>query len=84
MKIEHLPSSPCFFEEEGEINDRCSVLPTLNPQHPHVVLHAVNRDQTKSGRRYFAVARAVNDGHAFVFDYMEPRAPKGGDMKGEG
>lgn len=30
------------------------------------------------------MARAVNDGHAFVFDYMEPRAPKGGDMKGEG
>lgn len=45
-----------------------------------------NRIETKSqnGRRYFAVARAVNDGHAFVFDYMEPRAPKGGDMKGEG
>eukprot|EP00752_Nemacystus_decipiens_P005830 g5269.t1 len=38
----------------------------------------------QNGRRYFAVARAVNDGHAFVFDYMEPRAPKGGDMKGEG
>lgn len=37
-----------------------------------------------NGKRYFAVARAVNDGHAFAFDYMEPRAPKAGDMTGEG
>lgn len=38
----------------------------------------------QNGKRYFAVARAVNDGHAFAFDYMEPRAPKKGDMFAEG
>ncbi|CAM9549552.1 unnamed protein product, partial [Sphacelaria rigidula] len=26
----------------------------------------------------------IEDGHAFTFDYMEPRAPKGGDMRLEG
>ncbi|CAM9223027.1 unnamed protein product [Laminaria digitata] len=30
------------------------------------------------------MARAVHDGHAFAFEYMEPRAKSGGDMKGEG
>eukprot|EP00904_Undaria_pinnatifida_P008662 jgi/Undpi1/4926/HiC_scaffold_19.g08278.m1 len=38
----------------------------------------------QNGKRFFAMARAVNDGHAFAFEYMEPRAKPGGDMKGEG
>ncbi|CAM9575987.1 unnamed protein product [Ascophyllum nodosum] len=38
----------------------------------------------QNGKRFFAVGRAVNDGHAFVFDYLEAGAPKAGDMRGEG
>lgn len=44
----------------------------------------IHHHAKQNGKGYFAVARAVNDGHAFAFDYMEPRAPKAGDMKGEG
>ena len=40
--------------------------------------------EPQNGKRFFAVGRAVNDGHAFVFDYLEAGAPKAGDMRGEG
>ncbi|CAM9443152.1 unnamed protein product [Discosporangium mesarthrocarpum] len=38
----------------------------------------------QSKKRYFAVAKAAADGHAFVFDYLEPRAKRDGDMKDAG
>ncbi|CAM9825829.1 unnamed protein product, partial [Chrysoparadoxa australica] len=36
------------------------------------------------GKKYFAVARNGIDGHAFSFDYLEPSAPRAGDMSGGG
>ncbi|CAM9208964.1 unnamed protein product [Phaeothamnion confervicola] len=36
------------------------------------------------GKRFFAVARAESDGHAFVFDRLDPSAPKRGDARGGG
>lgn len=39
---------------------------------------------SQHGKRYFAVARAANDGHAFTFSYLDSGAPIGGDMSGEG
>merc|ERR1712146_445419 len=38
----------------------------------------------KKGKKMMAVAKSSGDGHAFIFDKIDPKYPRNGDMKGEG